>query len=53
MVKLRDGNENERAQVNDKLFSNFRDLYFTPNAKIWEELNSDSVQVIKKRKDNE
>lgn len=53
MVKLRDGNENERAQVNEKLFSNFRDLYFTPNSKIWEELNSDSVHTSKKRKDNE
>lgn len=42
MVKIRDSLPNEKAQVNDKLFSNFRDLYFTPNTKIWEQINSDS-----------
>ena len=42
MVKIRDSLPNEKAQVNDRLFSNFRDLYFTPNTKIWEQINSDS-----------
>ena len=42
MVKTRDSEGDERAQVNEKLFSNFRELYFTPNTKIWEQLNSDN-----------
>ena len=58
MVKIRDSNGDEKAQVNEKLFSNFRDLYFTPNTKIWEQLNSenntsDSLVVSKKRNHDE
>ena len=43
MIKIRDSNNNDKAQVNEKLFSNFRDLYFTPNTKIWEQLNSNVI----------
>ncbi len=58
MVKIRESNSNEKAQVNEKLFSNFRDLYFTPNTKIWEQMNSnntmvDSSVVSKERNDEE
>jgi tRNA (guanine10-N2)-methyltransferase len=58
MVKIRDSDQNEKAQVNEKLFSNFRDLYFTPNTKIWEQMNSnnittDSSTVSKKRNHEE
>lgn len=42
MIKIRDSNNDEKAQVNEKLFSNFRDLYFTPNTKIWEQMNSNT-----------
>ena len=58
MVKIRESHSNERAQVNEKLFSNFRDLYFTPNTKIWEQMNSnnpviDSSVVSKERNEEE
>ena len=43
MVKIRESDSNEKAQVNEKLFSNFRDLYFTPNTKIWEQMNTSTV----------
>jgi tRNA (guanine10-N2)-methyltransferase len=46
MIKIRESNTNEKAQVNEKLFSNFRDLYFTPNTKIWEQMNSTTNTVI-------
>jgi hypothetical protein len=46
MIKIRESNSNEKAQVNEKLFSNFRDLYFTPNTKIWEQMNSTTNTVI-------
>lgn len=45
LIKIRESNEDEKAKVNDKLFSNFRDLYFTPNTKIWEQLNSNSAEA--------
>ncbi|CAF4047337.1 unnamed protein product [Rotaria magnacalcarata] len=45
MIKIRESNNNEKAQVNEKLFSNFRDLYFTPNSKIWEQLNSNNTDT--------
>ena len=45
MVKVRESHSNERAQVNEKLFSNFRDLYFTPNTKIWEQMNSNNPVI--------
>ena len=41
MVKMRESQGEEKAQVNDKLFTNFRDLYFTSNTKIWEQMNTD------------
>jgi tRNA (guanine10-N2)-methyltransferase len=58
MVKIRESDTSEKAQVNEKLFSNFRDLYFTPNTKIWEQMNSndtstDSSVVSKKRNHEE
>jgi hypothetical protein len=58
MIKIRESNSNEKAQVNEKLFSNFRDLYFTPNTKIWEQMNSnntmtDSSVVSKERNEEE
>jgi tRNA (guanine10-N2)-methyltransferase len=57
MVKIRESKHNEKAQVNEKLFSSFRDLYFTSNSKIWEQMNSNSTisnsPVIAKEKDNE
>lgn len=43
MLKQRQNNNGEQAQVNEKLFSNFRDLYFTPNTEVWEQLNTESV----------
>jgi tRNA (guanine10-N2)-methyltransferase len=42
MIKIRHGENDEKAQVNEKLFSNFRDLYFTSNTKIWEQMNQSS-----------
>jgi tRNA (guanine10-N2)-methyltransferase len=59
MIKIRESDSNEKAQVNEKLFSNFRDLYFTPNTKIWEQMNSDNIMtedsliVSKERKDEQ
>ena len=54
MVKTRESTSDEKAQVNEKLFSNFRDLYFTPNTKIWEQMNNENIttdsSVIPKRK---
>ena len=40
LIKTRESNGKEQAQVNEKLFNNFRELYFTSNTKIWEHLNS-------------
>ncbi|CAF2372482.1 unnamed protein product [Rotaria sp. Silwood2] len=57
LVKIRESNNNEKAQVNEKLFSNFRDLYFTPNTKIWEQLNSNNTisdsSDVSKEKDHD
>ncbi|CAF1261766.1 unnamed protein product [Adineta steineri] len=58
MIKVRESTGDEKATVNEKLFNNFRDLYFTPNTKIWEQLNSEndtsnSSVVSKKRNHDE
>lgn len=45
LVKTRESTSQEKAQVNEKLFTNFRDLYFTPNTKIWEQLNSNDTKT--------
>ncbi len=57
MVKIRESDTNEKAHVNEKLFSNFRDLYFTPNTKIWEQMNSNNTttdsSVLPKKRNHE
>lgn len=57
MVKIRESTCDEKAHVNEKLFSNFRDLYFTPNTKIWEQLTSENIttdaSVASKRKNED
>ncbi|CAF1410540.1 unnamed protein product [Adineta ricciae] len=57
MVKTRESQGDEKATVNEKLFSNFRDLYFTSNTKIWEQLTSENPvidsSVISKKRNHE
>ena len=46
MIKMSESETPQKARVSDKLFNNFRELYFTPNTKIWEQLNASSVAKL-------
>ncbi|CAF0818435.1 unnamed protein product [Didymodactylos carnosus] len=43
MIKVRESSENEKAHVNERLFNSFRELYFTPYDKIWQQMNSNTT----------
>ena len=45
MVKKRDSTAEEKAHVSEKLFGNFRDLYFTSNTKIWEDMQGSAAST--------
>ena len=45
MVKKRDSTAEEKAHVSEKLFGNFRDLYFTSNTKIWEDMQGSAASA--------